>query len=1682
MHTMDTLGYGHKKYRPPLSPSNFYHHDYYSRHTTLRPQSEYRFAGSGYARAPSSGRSGGLCSAALVGGALFAAVAVLAVAALAFYMGALRPDNGEPIMTFEGTLRVTRGDVYGGVPGSPAWRERARRYSASLRQVFAAPSSLRQAFAGVLVTGFGDRRLDVHFRLYLDRRKIPSSVTNIEETLKSILVQDLLSKHSAFGQIKVDTSSIIIKRDLEHTYHSEQYVKEAMNESMAMNNVKGQTPPNMKDKTLQSRIGVVRKTTIKPNQSSKNGDPDEPDIDTENIPVVQGSFQITKTEADITENKHSISPSRVEEKTNSKGFSTAKTSTTTRSSTTKSPFRPTNKFSTTTTRNRPLTIKSTLNIKPKIEENPNKQAEVNTRKSMVSTTTTMKSTLSPKITTTSTTTIATTTKNVSQILFDLLTNENHDKDLPKIDTLFTVPHVIDNEPWRPITRPYFETTSKEPLPEEPVTERGANDRIGVAEVVEDASLLESMLSPIPPAKQRDKTTQRPSGLYNIDPHLGADVYVPSPVYTSFTLPAFLPPLKNMETLGSSFPKPHPLPVDKISSVVEIPDDNRNVDDNEGKPIERPPKDKTTSVTINVIQFDQYDNSTEKVSIDGMSIVKKQNTTTSFIKNTTTKTTTKSDEINTTPIVDISTNKPIDNQTKDHEKENTTKRPNNKVSIIPSTGLPHHTWELVNTSTNNNDTTLKHSPHKYYNDTLQAIITKNEAVVQNTTPRFPSKIAILRNLTDIIKRFSQNTSDKQKEHSTQHTIKTSTEAVTTEAENRHIQNEMTVNTEADNRHNQNEMTVNTETENRHIHNEMTGYVEVVSDEELETTTARIITLMPAKSNLGSNRPLRPRPKPEPQGTKEDKRSFINENSETESLFDQENIEDVIHNLSETIPEASEVVTTSTSMDNVNINNIHRTNRSASFRMPETVGNPASGNRLPKSNEDLMYSNSDNFIKDVLEKTNNSQIPEGTYRVSYHVTGSVSTKQANKTQQLPAYELALEPDVVLEIPVNQSTALTAEKLRQLASLATISNFNNNSLFRAPGGIISTKAIPSSYTLNSAGFKILTKTYNKLHSSKQDENIFDKPEKSYNKPQKFKDEVLEQIEIEHSCNNETSFLCASGACIPATSRCNRLLDCPGGEDERACSCADYLRAEFSQSKICDGFVDCWDYSDEINCEWCEEGQFVCSNARQCVEMTKVCDGTPDCPLGDDEKSCVALGDNIEDNEVIPYNEEGFVMVRKRGVWGRLCVENFNDVVTQAHSTLKLPDLGRAVCRAMTFHDSPWVREAREGRKASSLGYWEVWHNAHARAADTRLTFKRSSCARHRALRVRCKDLECGIRPHADAQQPRAVTHERVRWGRVVGGGGAAAGAWPWQAALYRDGDFQCGATLVSAQWLLSASHCFYQATEAHWVARLGALRRGAWPRGPWERVARVRQIVLHPRYAPRGFRNDIAMLRVDPLPLHARLRPACLPPLRAQPPAGHHCTVVGWGQLYEHERVFPDTLQEVELPVISTAECRRRTRLLPLYRVTDDMFCAGYERGGRDACLGDSGGPLMCQEADRWYIYGVTSNGYGCARANRPGVYTKVSNYIEWIDSVMATFTPEKNETLASSDEQYSSEDFYSDLEAAENKRVIHKAYDSCKGFRCPLGECLPASSVCNGFLECSDGSDEWKCSENSRFNPD
>lgn len=70
-------------------------------------------------------------------------------------------------------------------------------------------------------------------------------------------------------------------------------------------------------------------------------------------------------------------------------------------------------------------------------------------------------------------------------------------------------------------------------------------------------------------------------------------------------------------------------------------------------------------------------------------------------------------------------------------------------------------------------------------------------------------------------------------------------------------------------------------------------------------------------------------------------------------------------------------------------------------------------------------------------------------------------------------------------------------------------------------------------------------------------------------------------------------------------------------------------------------------------------------------------------------------------------------------------------------------------------------------------------------------------------------------------------------------------------------------------------------------------------------------------------------------------------------------------------------------------------------DEMLCAGHEDGKHDACLGDSGGPLIVLENGRWTLAGITSAGFGCGEPHQPGIYHKVPVTSEWIKSVITQF---------------------------------------------------------------------------------
>ena len=90
---------------------------------------------------------------------------------------------------------------------------------------------------------------------------------------------------------------------------------------------------------------------------------------------------------------------------------------------------------------------------------------------------------------------------------------------------------------------------------------------------------------------------------------------------------------------------------------------------------------------------------------------------------------------------------------------------------------------------------------------------------------------------------------------------------------------------------------------------------------------------------------------------------------------------------------------------------------------------------------------------------------------------------------------------------------------------------------------------------------------------------------------------------------------------------------------------------------------------------------------------------------------------------------------------------------------------------------------------------------------------------------------------------------------------------------------------------------------------------------------------------------------------------------------------------------------MPILETAKCMEKQVYGP-DKLTSGMVCAGFLAGGLDSCQGDSGGPMVGQVRMRstLLLLGIISWGYGCGRANKPGVYTRVAAYIDWIDQIM------------------------------------------------------------------------------------
>ncbi|XP_049951658.1 serine protease snake-like isoform X2 [Schistocerca serialis cubense] len=247
------------------------------------------------------------------------------------------------------------------------------------------------------------------------------------------------------------------------------------------------------------------------------------------------------------------------------------------------------------------------------------------------------------------------------------------------------------------------------------------------------------------------------------------------------------------------------------------------------------------------------------------------------------------------------------------------------------------------------------------------------------------------------------------------------------------------------------------------------------------------------------------------------------------------------------------------------------------------------------------------------------------------------------------------------------------------------------------------------------------------------------------------------------------------------------------------------------------------------------------------------------------------------------------------------------------------------------------------------------------------------------------------------------------VVGGTDADIGEIPHMAAIgYQvDGNLEwnCGGSLISEYYVLTAAHCTHIGKYPAVIVRLGEHNLKSDHDGAHPVDYHIAELVRHPEYKGPSKYNDIALLRLsERVNFTWSIRPACL--YTHDKFSVSMAVATGWGKT-EYAGKSSDILQKVNLDIVDNEKCNNlwkslgKITSLP-HGIAPSMICAGVSSGDKDTCQGDSGGPLqMSFKIGRQHFHhviGVTSFGNYCAGKDSPGVYTRVSSFITWIESIV------------------------------------------------------------------------------------
>ncbi|KAM5132462.1 transmembrane protease serine 13-like [Mantella aurantiaca] len=361
------------------------------------------------------------------------------------------------------------------------------------------------------------------------------------------------------------------------------------------------------------------------------------------------------------------------------------------------------------------------------------------------------------------------------------------------------------------------------------------------------------------------------------------------------------------------------------------------------------------------------------------------------------------------------------------------------------------------------------------------------------------------------------------------------------------------------------------------------------------------------------------------------------------------------------------------------------------------------------------------------------------------------------------------------------------------------------------------------------------------------------------------------------------------------------------------------------------------------------------QCFPNKTLCNGISECDKGGDEAGCVRFR---WDNSLLQ------VMSRtKENEWLPVCSSGVSS------------DFASYVCKRFGFQDQPSTESVTMSDNSANVGL------SSTRTSDTiQGSLDSQTCPSGQFLSLRCSD--CG---------------KQMTSSRIIGGTLASPGEWPWQVSLQvpngKGYSHICGGTLINSNWVVTASHCFSTPLPLDaWRIYAGTINLNQA-----RSMSGVSAIIRHESYNADSDDYDVALIKLkNPIAYSGAIQPACLPMTNQNFNPNIKCWISGFGKTIAASEDTSQQLMKAEVTIISTLTCNS----LNVYNgaITERMMCAGELKGGTDSCQGDSGGPLVCLQNNRWYLAGVTSWGTGCGQANKPGVYTRVTEILPWIYNKM------------------------------------------------------------------------------------